>query len=100
VTSTAWTGSPSTSRSRSRSTTDAPGKHGDNEKPSGQWNTLEIIARGDSVEHIVNGQVVLRATHLRQVVDGETIPLTKGKIQLQSEGAEVFYRNIEFKSLD
>jgi hypothetical protein len=34
------------------------------------------------------------------VVDGKTVPLTKGKIQLQSEGAEVFYRNIEFKSLD
>jgi hypothetical protein len=75
-------------------------KHGDNEMPSGQWNTLEIIARGDKVEHIVNSQVVLRATHLSQVVDGKTVPLTKGKIQLQSEGAEVFYRNIEFKSLD
>ena len=75
-------------------------KHGDHEKPSGQWNTMEIIARGDSVEHIVNGEVVMRMTNLRQVVDGKTVPLTKGKIQFQSEGAEVFYRNIEFKLLD
>ena len=75
-------------------------KHGDHEKPSGQWNTMEIIARGDTVEHILNGQVVLRATNLSQVVDGKTVPLTKGKIQFQSEGAEVFYRNIEFKLLD
>jgi hypothetical protein len=31
---------------------------------------------------------------------GGWIPLTKGKIQLQSEGAEVFYRNITIEPID
>ena len=69
----------------------------ENETPYGQWNTMEVIARGDSMTHIVNGEVVLHATHSRQVIDGKEVPLTRGKIQLQSEGAEVFYRNIEIK---
>lgn len=74
-------------------------KRQDYEKPNGQWNVLEVIARGDSVTHVVNGETVLRATNVRQVVDGKEVPLTKGKIQLQSEGAEVFYRKIEVQPL-
>jgi len=41
------------------------------EKPYGQWNTMEIIARGDSMTHMVNGKVVLHATNSRQVIDGK-----------------------------
>ena len=69
----------------------------DAEKP-GAWNAMEIVAKGDTVEHIVNGVTVFRATHLRGQADGA--PLSKGRIQLQSEGAEVFYRNIEIKPLE
>jgi len=67
----------------------------DAEQPG--WNVMEIVARGDTVEHIVNGKTVFRATHLRQP-DGT--PLTKGRIQLQSEAAEIFYRNIEIRPLE
>jgi Domain of Unknown Function (DUF1080) len=67
----------------------------DAEKPG--WNVMEIVARGATVEHVVNGTTVFRATNLRQP-DGT--PLTKGRIQLQSEGAEVFYRNIEVQPLE
>jgi hypothetical protein len=70
----------------------------DAEKP-GAWNVMEIVAKGDTVEHIVNGKTVFRAKNLRQQVDGKPVPLTKGRIQLQSEGAEVFYRNIEIRPL-
>ena len=35
----------------------------------------------------------------RYVEDGKKIPMTKGKIQLQSEAAEVFYKNIKIKNL-
>jgi hypothetical protein len=69
----------------------------DNEMPYGQWHTMEVIARGDSMTHIVNGEVVLHATNSRQVIDGDEVPLTRGKIQIQSEGSEVFYRNIEIR---
>ena len=67
----------------------------DAEKPG--WNVMEIVARGDTVEHIVNGTTVFRAKNLRQP-DGT--PLTKGRIQLQSEGAEIFYRNLEIQPLE
>lgn len=71
----------------------------DFEKANGLWNTMEVIAHGNSITHIVNGEIVLRAINSRQIVEGKEIPLTKGKIQIQSEGAEVFFRNIEIKLL-
>ena len=67
------------------------------------WNRVEVIVRGtDSAIHIVNGKVVNRATDLRELDETGTkwIPLTKGRILLQAEGAEVLYRNIEIKQLD
>jgi hypothetical protein len=74
-------------------------KNPDNEKPSGQWNTIELIAVGGTSVHIVNGKVNMILTGSRHVVDGKEAPLTKGKIQIQSEGAEVYYRNISIRPL-
>ena len=37
--------------------------------------------------------------HNSQVENGQVIPLTRGKIQLQSEGAEIFYRQIRIQSI-
>jgi hypothetical protein len=74
-------------------------KSPDNENPSGQWNTIELIAVGGTSVHIVNGKVNMILTNSRHVVDGKETPLTKGKIQIQSEGAEVFYRNIVLQPL-
>ena len=74
-------------------------KSPDNEKPTGQWNTIELIAVGGTSVHIVNGKVVMILTNSRHVVDGKETPLTKGKIQIQSEGAEVFYRNIAVRPM-
>jgi len=70
----------------------------DTEKPNGEWNTVEVICKGDTVKHIVNGEVVAEATGLSADAEGKT-PLTKGRILLQSEGAEVFYRNVTLKPL-
>jgi len=72
----------------------------DKEKPLGEWNEMEVIASMDSVVHIVNGTVVLRAANSTQTVGGKVVPLTKGRIQFQSEGAEIFYKDIEIKYLD
>jgi hypothetical protein len=48
----------------------------------------------------VNGKTVMTLFHSRQPgADGKDLPLTKGRIQLQSEGAEVFYRDIEIRSI-
>jgi hypothetical protein len=70
------------------------------ENPNGEWDTMEVIADADTLIHIVNGHEVFRGYNSRQV-DGKNISvLSKGKIQIQSEGAEVFYRNIQIRSLD
>jgi hypothetical protein len=74
-------------------------KDPDNEKPTGQWNTIELLAVGGTSVHIVNGKVNMILTNSRRRVDGKEVPLTRGKIQLQSEGAEVFYRNVGVKPL-
>jgi hypothetical protein len=74
-------------------------KQGNYEKPSGEWNTMEVIADGKTLIHIVNGHEVLRAENSRQIVDGKVVPLTRGKFSIQSEGAEAFYRNIQVKPL-
>ena len=74
-------------------------KEPDNEKPSGEWNTLDLVCLGDESIHIVNGKVVMRLTKAARL-DGPTpAPLTKGRILLQSEGAEVFYREIELRPI-
>jgi hypothetical protein len=75
-------------------------KKGNFEKPSGEWNTMEVIADGKTLVHIVNGREVLRMFNSRQLVDGKLVPLTRGKFSIQSEGAETFYRNILVKKLD
>jgi hypothetical protein len=74
-------------------------KSPDNENPTGQWNTIELLAVGDTGVHIVNGKVVMILTGSRHVVDGKETPLTKGKLQIQSEGAEVFYRGMAIRPL-
>ncbi len=71
-------------------------RHGDEfEKPKEEWNTIDIYMHGDTSIHLVNGKVNLIAYNLRQIKDGKEIPLTKGKVQIQSEGGEIFYRNIK-----
>ena len=74
-------------------------KRGDAEKPTGQWNTIDLYCYGDSSVHVVNGKVVMALFELRQPEGGEAIPLSKGKIQIQSEGAEIFYRNLEVEPI-
>ena len=74
-------------------------KNPDNEKPTGQWNTIELYCLGQTSVHMINGKVNMMLTGSRQNVNGKEVPLTKGKIQLQSEGAEVFYRNIAVRSI-
>jgi len=47
----------------------------------------------------VNGRVVMAVNHSSFVTKGQRQPLTHGKIQLQSEAAEVFYKDIMLKPL-
>ena len=74
-------------------------KDPDNEKASGEWNTVELICLGDESIHIVNGKVVMRLSKATRLDGPAPAPLTAGKILLQSEGAEVFYRNVEIRPI-
>lgn len=67
----------------------------DAEHSVGQWNTLDLYVVGDRAIHVVNGVPVAQVRDLATVAtDGTRRPLTHGRIQLQSEGAETWFRNI------
>ncbi len=70
-------------------------KDGTHESDS-DWNTVDIIVRGDTAVHKINGQANNRAYSLH-APNGAA--LTEGKIMLQAEGAEIFYRNIQIRPL-
>ncbi|NJB81614.1 ThuA domain-containing protein [Wenyingzhuangia aestuarii] len=73
----------------------------DNEKDNGKWNTIELITYNGTSLHIVNGKVVMALFNSRHNVAGKGMqPLTRGRIQIQSEGAEVYYKDIKIKSVD
>jgi hypothetical protein len=70
------------------------------ESAPGEWTTLELICFEGKSLHIVNGQVVMILKNSRySTPDGQEVPLTQGKIQLQSEAAEVFYKEILIQEL-
>jgi hypothetical protein len=69
------------------------------EKPHGHWNTLDLYCVGQTSLHVVNGTPAVALSGLRRKVDGREVPLTEGRIQLQSEAAEVFYRNIAIRKI-
>ena len=64
------------------------------------WTTIELITFEGKSFHIVNGHVVMVLKNSHYVKDGKNIPLRKGKIQIQSEGAEVFYKDILIRELN
>lgn len=74
-------------------------KNPDAEKAYGEWNTVDIYCLGSNSIHVSNGVVVMRLHNSRQLVDGKEVPLIKGKIQIQTEGAEVYYRNIQLEPI-
>ncbi len=69
------------------------------ESPENGWTTLELLCYEDKSIHIVNGHVVMVLRNSRFVEEGVITPLTRGRIQLQSEAAEVFFRDVRIKKL-
>jgi hypothetical protein len=50
--------------------------------------------------HVINGKVMMVLYNSRQMENGQPLPLTKGKLQIQSEGAEVFYKDIKIQAIN
>lgn len=65
-------------------------KSKDAEKPNGEWNKVEIIVNKGRITHLLNGE---------EVNSGRLGNTTTGNIILQSEGAEIYYRNAQIKEL-
>lgn len=60
-------------------------KPASNEKPIGEWNTAELVCRGEKAEFYFNGRCVNRLSRLSP---------SCGKIQLQSEGCPIEFRRV------
>jgi hypothetical protein len=69
-------------------------KNPDGEKPYGQWNVIDLYCLEGTSVHVVNDKVTMILYNSRQSEGDKEVKLTEGKIQLQSEGAELFYRNL------
>ncbi len=55
------------------------------EKPVGEWNTMEVICKSNTIEVIVNGVLQNK---------GSGLNVSSGHICLQSEGKDIQFRNV------
>jgi hypothetical protein len=55
------------------------------EKPTGEWNTMEVTCKSNTIEVYVNGTLQNKGTN---------VSVSKGSICLQSEGKDIEFRNV------
>ena len=67
-----------------------PRKQPPNEKPVGDWNEMDVVCKGNTIEVYINGT-------LQNLATGTT--LSSGSICLQSEGKAVEFRNLYLTKL-
>jgi hypothetical protein len=58
----------------------------DPEKPWGEWNKIDIISNNGSLVVLINDKQVFKGTNMHP---------SYGRIYLQSNGSEIFFRNLE-----
>ena len=61
------------------------------EKPVGEWNTMDVVCKDNTIEVTVNGVFQNKATNVN---------LNKGSICLQSEGKDVEFKNVFLTKLN
>lgn len=71
-------------------TVDFRGKN-DLDKPVGEWNQMEVFCKDAMIYVYFNGKLVNFAYNVRP---------SEGKIQIQSENTEIFFRKISIETLD
>jgi hypothetical protein len=55
------------------------------EKTAGEWNTMEVVCKGNTIEVYINGVLQNRGTN---------VSVSQGSICLQSEGKDIEFRNV------
>lgn len=60
------------------------------EKPTGEWNTMEVVCKTNTIEVFVNGVLQNKGTD---------VSVNKGHICLQSEGKDIEFRNVFLNKL-
>lgn len=68
----------------------------DMESPKGEWTRVDLYVLDDRSVHVINGTVVLALTDAR-THEGKV--LSSGQIQIQSEGAECFMKDIHIRPI-
>ena len=63
------------------------------------WTEVELICYQGKSLHIVNGHVVMVLENSRFWDGTRFNPLIEGKIQLQSEASEVYYKEVMIKPI-
>jgi hypothetical protein len=71
----------------------------DAENPLGEWNVVDLYCFGTTAVHVVNGKTVMVNYNTGVFENGAINPLTSGKIQLQSEGAELIIKSVDIKQI-
>lgn len=70
------------------------------EKPLGAWNRIDLYVLGNRAVHVVNDVPVMVLEDIAEIgADGVRVPMMRGRIQLQAEGAETFFRNIRVEPI-
>jgi len=74
--------------------------------PVGEWNSQEVIVKGDNIKIILNGTVILKGNFIKAskdgTMDGKNHPGLKrksGHIGFLGHGSELWFRNIRIKDL-
>ena len=66
------------------------------ENPHGEWNRIDLYVIDDQSIHVTNGEVVLALTN---AIDSKGEKLSSGQIQIQSEGAECYMKDIHIRPI-
>lgn len=70
------------------------------ESRNSEWTTVDLYAVGRTAVYLINGHVVMALRNIGKLnADKTRTPLVRGKILLQSEGAEGYYKDITLQQI-